>query len=75
MLTPAMLLNSSPLMCGLVPGPDEAKENLPGLAFTTAMNSAMLLAGKSSRVISMFGTSHRMETPVKSLAASNGSLA
>jgi hypothetical protein len=34
MLTPAMLLNSSPVICGLVPAPDEAKEYLPGLAFS-----------------------------------------
>ena len=71
----ASCLKSSPLICGLVPAPEEAKEYLPGSALVSAISSGTVLAGRSSRVISMLGTDHSMAMPVKSLAASNGSLA
>jgi hypothetical protein len=45
MLTPAIMLNSSPEMWPAVPLPAEAKRTLPGLALAKAMNSGTVLAG------------------------------
>ncbi len=59
----------------MVPEPEEAKEYLPGLASQSLINSGTVLAGRSSRVISMLGTVHSMATAVKSFATSYGSLA
>ena len=75
MLTLASCLNSSPLRCGLVPAPDEAKDSLPGLARASAISSGTVFAWRSRRVIRRFGTDHSMAMPVKSFAGSNGSLA
>ena len=44
-LTPAIVLNSSPEMCCEVPLPAEPNEYLFGFAFSSAMNSRTLLAG------------------------------
>ena len=46
-----------------------------GVASGGYVSGDLELAEKSMRVISMFGTSHKMAMPVKSLPASNGSLA
>jgi hypothetical protein len=44
-LTPAIILNSSPDKCGPVPLPADAMLILPGLALAYAMNSETVLAG------------------------------
>src|SRR5262249_11114930 len=45
MLTPVIILNSSPATCGAVPMPADATVILPGLALARAINSATVVAG------------------------------
>ena len=45
MLTPAIILNNSPVTCGVLPVPTDAMLILPGLAVANVMNSGTVLAG------------------------------
>src|SRR5207247_9413581 len=49
----AIELKSSVNRCAVAPVPDEEKVYLPGFAFTSAMNSFALLAGKAGCVTSV----------------------
>ena len=70
MSTPAMVLNSSPLRCSEVPGPDEAKEYLPGAALQSAISSATVLAGSDGVTPSRLARMATREMPTMSLSAS-----
>ena len=70
MSTPAMVLNSSPLRCSDVPGPDEAKEYLPGSFLQSAISSATVLTGSDCGTPRRFDSTATREMPTMSLSAS-----
>src|SRR6202022_3881354 len=53
--TPAIILNSSPNTCGVLPAPGEDMLSLPGCALAKAMNSGTLLAGTEGFTTMTFG--------------------
>src|SRR5262249_45534273 len=73
MLTPVMVLNSSPAKCDVVPVPYEAMLILPGFALAYAMNSAIVLAGMDGCTSITKGVQTIPATGVMSRAMSNGS--
>ena len=73
MSMPAMLLNSSPDMCGAPPVPLEANVSLPGLALPYAMSSFTLFTGSLGLTTSTSGTTCVRITGSKLFTVSYGS--
>ena len=59
--------STSAWMCGAVPTGGVATLNFSGLAFASATNSLMVLAGVSERTTNVFGDDASSHTPTKSL--------
>jgi hypothetical protein len=70
MSTPAIALNSSPLRCSDEPGPDEAKEYLPGSFLQSAISSATVLTGRLSVTPSRLTRVASSDTATMSLSGS-----
>ena len=70
MSTPASALNSSPLRCSEEPGPDDAKEYLPGSFLQSAISSATLSTGSVCVTPSRFTSSASREIATMSLSGS-----
>ena len=70
MSTPAIALNNSPLRCSDVPGPDEAKEYLPGSFLQSAISSATFPAGRLLVTPSRLASSATREIAIRSLSGS-----
>jgi len=58
--------------CGGVPGPDDAYESFPGLAFAVSMSSARFVTGRLLEVNSTVGDDASSVTGVKSRNGSYG---
>src|SRR5258706_10536201 len=67
--TPEAPWKDSPSMWLMLPTPELAKEYLPGLAFTTAMNSFRFFAGKLGFAVRMFGIDAMLVIGMKSSSA------
>src|SRR2546426_6570031 len=68
----AIELKSSVNRCAVAPVPDEEKVYLPGFAFTSAMNSFALFAGKAGCVTSAKGVAATRLIGARSLSGSQG---
>ena len=74
MSTPAFWLNNSSARWTAVPVPDDAKLYLPGLAFSSAMNSRKSLTGRVGETIMTGAKRVTIETGARSRIQSYGSL-
>src|SRR5687767_5829406 len=70
MSTPAVCLNSSAVMCGLVPTPGEPNVSCPGLALASAMSSFTLFAGTAALTVMICTASTTHDMGAKSRTAS-----
>ena len=69
-LMPACELNSSATRCAVAPVPEDAKVYLSGFAFSSAMNSFALFAGKPAAATSAYGLRVIRPISVRSLSGS-----
>ena len=72
--SPARIFRTSAWICGVVPIGGVATLNLSGSALASAMNSLIVLAGRSDLTTKVFGEVASSQTPTKSLCASYGVL-
>ncbi len=67
----AIVRNSSPDRCAVLPLPPEPNDNSPGRAFASAINSRTDLTGSDGCTIRMFGATATMVIGTKSLTGSH----